>query len=89
MPYRSNADLPPGVRGHLPEHAQSIYRAAFNHAWAAHDGDPRQEEAAHRIAWSAVKRVYVKVGDGWVERGAFPDADGPGTATIRTMGWAR
>ena len=69
MPYASNADLPPSVAGHLPEHAQSIYREAFNHAFAAHAGDPRQEEAAHRIAWSAVKRRYVKAGSEWVLRG--------------------
>jgi len=68
MPYRANADLPPSVRRHLPEHAQDIYREAFNHAFAAHAGDPRQEEAAHRIAWAAVKRSYVKVGDDWVGR---------------------
>jgi cation transport regulator len=69
MPYRVNADLPPSVRGHLPEHAQDIYREAFNHAFAAHAGDPRQEEAAHRIAWAAVKRRYERIGDFWVERG--------------------
>jgi cation transport regulator len=67
MPYAVNAALPPSVR-HLPEHAQDIYRAAFNHAFAAHAGDPRQEEAAHRIAWAAVKRSYVKVGNDWVAR---------------------
>ena len=65
MPYPSNADLPSSVRNHLPEHAQDIYRAAFNHAFAAHAGDPRQEEAAHRIAWGAVERSYVKVGPHW------------------------
>jgi cation transport regulator len=70
MPYRTNSDLPPSVRSHLPEHAQSIYREAFNHAYAAHAGDDRQEEAAHRIAWAAVKRSYVKVGDRWVPRAA-------------------
>jgi cation transport regulator len=48
--------------------AQDIYREAFNHAFAAHAGDPRQEEAAHRIAWAAVKRTYVKVGDRWIAR---------------------
>jgi cation transport regulator len=69
MPYRFNEDLPPSVRDHLPEHAQDIFREAFNHAFAAHAGDPRQEEAAHRIAWAAVKRSYEKVGDYWVERG--------------------
>jgi cation transport regulator len=68
MPYRANADLPPAVRRHLPPHAQDIYRAAFNHAFAAHAGDPRQEEAAHRIAWAAVKHGYVKVGETWVAR---------------------
>jgi len=63
MPYPANADLPPSVRSHLPEHAQDIYREAFNHAFAAHAGEARQEEAAHRIAWAAVKRAYVKVGN--------------------------
>ncbi len=68
MPYRDNFDLPVPVRSHLPDHAQDIYREAFNHAFEAHSGDPRQEEAAHRIAWAAVKRRYVKVADRWVER---------------------
>ena len=68
MPYANNADLPDSVRLHLPPHAQDIYREAFNHAHAAHTGDPRQEEAAHRIAWAAVKRGYVKIGAAWVAR---------------------
>jgi cation transport regulator len=68
MPYRTNLDLPDGIRHRLPEHAQDIYRAAFNHAFAAHSGDPRQDEIAHRIAWAAVKKSYVKVGDEWVAR---------------------
>lgn len=68
MPYQSNADLPPSVRSHLPAHAQDIFRAAFNNAFAAHADDPRREEAAFRIAWSAVKRVYMKLGDTWIPR---------------------
>jgi len=68
MPYRENSDLPASVRSHLPDHAQDIYREAFNHAFAAHAGDPRQEEAAHRIAWAAVKRSFVKVGGSWIAR---------------------
>jgi cation transport regulator len=68
MPYATNAELPQAIRAHLPEHAQDIFRAAFNHAFEAHGGDPRQEEAAHRIAWAAVKRRYVKAGERWVER---------------------
>jgi cation transport regulator len=70
MPYASNDDLPSSVRDHFPPHGQAIYRKAFNHAYAAHRGDPRQEEAAHRIAWAAVKRVYVKAGSSWVARPA-------------------
>ncbi|MGO9545252.1 MAG: ChaB family protein [Rhodomicrobium sp.] len=68
MPYDSNQDLPPSVRNRLPPHAQDIYREAFNHAYPAHWDDPRREEAAHRIAWGAVKRSYVKLGDEWVAR---------------------
>ena len=68
VPYSENIDLPPAIRKHLPAHAQDIYREAFNHAFAAHTGDPRQEEAAHRIAWAAVKRRFVRNGDQWVAR---------------------
>lgn len=68
MPYRSNEDLPPGVRHHLPHHALDIYREAFNHAYASHAGDLRQEEIAHRTAWAAVKRSYVKLGDQWLPK---------------------
>jgi cation transport regulator len=68
MPYARNEDLPPGVRDHLPEHAQDIFRAAFNNAWAryADRGPGGQEEVAHRIAWAAVKRRYRKRGTEWV-----------------------
>lgn len=68
MPYRTNDDLPESVRSHLPIHAQDIYREAFNHAYAAHAGEGRQEEAAHRIAWAAVKHSYVKIGKTWTRR---------------------
>jgi cation transport regulator len=68
MPYGTNDDLPLPVRRHLPPHAQDIYREAFNNAFSAHGGEPRQEEASHRIAWAAVKRSYVKIGDSWVSR---------------------
>ncbi|CAN7783355.1 ChaB family protein [Caballeronia sp. LjRoot34] len=68
MPYQSNVDLPASVHDHLPSHAQDIYRAAFNHAYATHAGDPRQEEIARRIAWAAVKRSYTKVSDVWMRR---------------------
>lgn len=69
MPYPSNAELPASVRRHLPSHAQDIYRAAFNSAFAAYAGDAEREEASHRIAWAAVKRSYVHRGDQWVPIG--------------------
>jgi cation transport regulator len=68
MPYLTNDDLPLSVRQHLPEHAQDIYREAFNHAWQEYAEDPRQEEIAHRVAWAAVKSSYVKVGTEWTPR---------------------
>lgn len=71
MPYARNEDLPPSVRDHLPEHAQDIFRAAFDAAFEAHAGDPRQEEAAFRIAWAAVKKRYEKVGSEWVPKDEF------------------
>jgi cation transport regulator len=73
MPYPTNADLPDSVQRYLPEHAQDIYREAFNNAYSAHLTDPRREEAAHRIAWAAVKRSYVKSGSSWVRRGPATD----------------
>jgi cation transport regulator len=69
MPYRTNDDLPVPVRQHLPEHAQDIYREAFNHAYRAHAGEADRERRAHMIAWAAVKRSYEKAGDQWVPRG--------------------
>lgn len=63
MPYHSNEDLPPSVRQHLPQHAQAIYREAFNHSFDSHNGKRRQDEIAHRTAWDAVKRSYTKIGD--------------------------
>lgn len=68
MPYPHNDHLPAAVRSHLPSHAQDIYREAFNHAFASHQGDPRQEEAAHRIAWAAVKRRFRKADGQWIPR---------------------
>jgi len=65
MPYPTNEHLPPSVRVHLPPHAQDIYREAFNHAWNQYG---QHEATAHRVAWAAVKRLYVKRDGGWVPR---------------------
>jgi cation transport regulator len=66
VPYRAITDLPASVREHLPEHAQQIYRSAFNYAHAAYAGESDREVHAHTIAWAAVKRSYVKEGATWV-----------------------
>lgn len=68
MPYATNIDLPIPVQHHVPEHGQDIYREAFNHAWQEYADDPRREEIAHRVAWAAVKKAYMKVGAEWVSR---------------------
>lgn len=77
MPYRTNRDLPEQVRDSLPDPAQTIYRKAFNSAWDQYAspekrrGDADREETAHRIAWSAVKKVYEKNDKGtWVRKGS-------------------
>ncbi|HEX2351062.1 MAG TPA: ChaB family protein [Ktedonobacterales bacterium] len=66
MPYKTDNDLPESVRTALPKHGQDIYRAAYNHAWDEYSepkerrGDESREEAAHKVAWAAVKREYDK-----------------------------
>lgn len=71
MPYDDLKDLPKSVRDVLPKHAQEIYPAAFNNAWDQYGdakkrhGEASQEEAAHKVAWAAVKQTYTKAGDIW------------------------
>jgi cation transport regulator len=58
------SELPASVRAHLSLRALDIYREAFNHAWRDYLVD---ERLAHRIAWSTVKRSYLKdAGGRWV-----------------------
>ena len=64
MPYSRNSDLPNGVRDNLPEHAQSIYRAAFNSAYAEHHSETR----AAKTGWAAVKVSYTKRNGRWVTK---------------------
>ncbi|MBB5461053.1 ChaB family protein [Paraburkholderia sp. Cpub6] len=68
MPYSSDADMPALVRDHLPQHAQDIYRAAFNAAYEEYAADVRHEGIAHRVAWATVKRCYMKDGNEWIVR---------------------
>jgi cation transport regulator len=68
MPFQSLEDLPLSLKSHLPAHAQEIFRAAFNTAWATYatSSPHEREELCHRIAWSAVKKKYRKLGNSWV-----------------------
>ena len=69
MPYNSKNDLPEPVRNVLPDHAQEIYKEAFNSAYDQYDkpeerrDDAGREEVAHRVAWNAVKNKYEKGAD--------------------------
>ncbi len=66
MPYEEITDLPESVREHLPEHAQQVYKSAFNSAQKQYG----EESTAHRIAWSAVESKYKKDEDSgnWVPK---------------------
>jgi cation transport regulator len=70
MPYQTINELPDSVRHVLPEHAQAIFKEAFNNAYDEYKNpeDRRdnlsREDTARRVAWSAVKQVYAKGDDG-------------------------
>ncbi|HEY0964949.1 MAG TPA: putative cation transport regulator ChaB [Candidatus Saccharimonadales bacterium] len=69
MPYQSTKNLPDSVRNALPQHAQDIYKEAFNSAYDQYDkpeerrGHADREETAHRVAWSAVKKAGYEKSD--------------------------
>lgn len=75
MPYKNIDELPKQVTENLPEHAQDIYKEAYNNAWDEYkDSDDRKgndsrEEVSHKVAWAAVKNQYKKNENGnWVKK---------------------
>ena len=65
MPYDKLTDLPDRVRNNLPNHAQEIYKEAFNSAEEQYG----EESRAHRVAWSAVENKYEKNNQGnWIQK---------------------
>jgi cation transport regulator len=65
MPYSTNNELPASVREHIPSHAQTIFREAFNSALEEY----KDEARAFKVAWAAVKHKYEKNEKGeWVEK---------------------
>lgn len=57
MPYTDRSELPDSVRHVLPEHAQDIFKDAFDNAWNEYGHD---EQRAFAVAWTAVKKHYHK-----------------------------
>lgn len=76
MPYKTINELPESVQNVLPKHAQEIYKEAFDSAYEQYDkpherrGDESQEETAHKVAWSAVKKSGYQKGsdDKWYKK---------------------
>ena len=75
MPYKDISGLPDPVQAHLPIQAQKIYMESFNSAFSQYKDPSKRkdgssvEEVAHRVAWSAVKKVYYKNKKGkWVKK---------------------
>ena len=64
MPWKSNADLPGGVRNSLPDEAQTVFRNVANRIMQ----DGGAEVSAIRQAWTAVKNGWEKHGDNWVRK---------------------
>jgi len=65
MPYTQNSELPASIQQHLPDHAQTIFRNAFNNAHKQYGN----EEQAFKVAWAAVKHEYEKNAEGkWVKK---------------------
>ncbi|WP_028048094.1 ChaB family protein [Cellulomonas sp. URHD0024] len=52
----------PGTLQRSDEKAQRTYAHAYDAAIEQYDGD---EEAAHRVAFAALKHTHEKVGDSW------------------------
>ena len=68
MPYADISDLPDSVKNHLPHHARDVPSAALNNAWEEYASREDREVVAHKVAWSAVKKQYVKVGKEWIKK---------------------
>ena len=75
MPYKKIEDLSENIRNNLPEGARVIFKETYNNAWEQYkDPEKRRdnadrEEAAIKVAWSAVKKKYRKNKNGdWVKK---------------------
>ena len=78
-PYKDNKSLPKNIQG-LPTGAKTIWRKAFNATFQKFS-----ETRARKIAWSAVKKVYKKVGDDWVKKSQGEIVKGMKQANIKDL----
>ena len=63
MPKKENPEPKlPSTLERSPQKAQATYQQTLESAEKTYDGD---EEAAHRVAWAAVKHSFEKVDDHW------------------------
>ena len=75
MPYDKIDDLPKNIRSNLPNHAQEIFKEAFNNAWDEYKeledrkGNATREVTSFKVAWAAVKKNYHKNDSGnWIKK---------------------
>lgn len=83
MPFKTNAELPPGVKV-LPGAAQSIWRNVFNDV----EGKGRNTQSAAQQAWGAVRNAgYSKNDEGkWVKKSKVFKADIAVTGVNESLG---
>lgn len=80
MPYENLGQLPAGVAGSLPVHAQRIYRSAYNNAWFQYEDadegqyDSCREDTARKVAWAAVRQQYEQREGRWQEKRSIVSA---------------
>jgi len=70
MPYKSIDELPDTVKS-IPNHAKTIFMAAFNSAFSdtCKDKGDQKEQCSMMVAWGAVKQKYEQDKDGkWTEK---------------------
>ena len=81
MSYDTLQDLPSDIRAVLPREAQELYLEVYQKSWDTYDeaegGDMGRPSVAHRDAWSAVRREYVKDESSgrWYAKGELPEEE--------------
>jgi cation transport regulator len=81
--YASVDELPSAIKNNLPSDAQSVFMRVAN---AQLDKNPKDDATAMKIAWTAVKNGWKKVGDKWVKKTTVVAEPGDaGAAVAKTL----